>query len=239
MLQKLVISYRTSPDLPAPHSYQAELELVPDDMGLLVVFHRDYLERDMLEKQDIVAEGFTDDDDFVWTGRLSEIWKREVLELVGRSQLLAREPRQLHLMWEAEEKLAGSPEPESEWLLLTEQLIQACLEAGGKELPMELVLGKLEKNNFFEKGRLVWFFERKELIGQILEGAEKIFGQEEWTSSQQQLRKWIEKEAQQNDLFQIPSHKGLFWLLNGEVWLPYGSQTNMAPLHWVEDQLGM
>lgn len=239
MLKKLTISYRTSPDLPAPHSYQAEIELVPTEVGLQAVFHRDYLERDLLEKQDIEAEGFSDDDDFGWSGDLPKIWKSELLDLVGRTELLAREPRQLHLMWEADEKFAGSPEPESDWIILTEQLIQACLEAGGKEYPMELVLGKLEKNNFFERGRLVWFFERKELIGQILDGKEKSFGQQEWTSSQQLLRKWIEREAQQKDLFQIPPHKGLFWLLNGEVWLPYGSELAMAPIHWVEDQLGM
>lgn len=239
MFRKLVISYRTAQDLPAPHAFQAEISLIPTPEGLQVDFSREYIERDLLEKQEIEAEGFSHDDDFSWSGHLPQIWLDELSQLLAQTHLLPLEPKQLHLVWESDQKIAGRPENEMEWLFFAEQMIQACLEAGGKELPMELVLGKLEKSNFFEKARLVWYFERKELMGQILKGPEKQFSQIDWEKSQKQLQKWIEQEAQHQDLFQLPAHKGLFWLLNGEVWLAYGGGQDLESIHWVEDQLGM
>lgn len=220
-MQKIQISYRTSPELPPPHAFQAEigLELLASD--LWVRFSRTFIERDLIDAAEIEAEGFTEQDDFEWSGKLPLIWKKQLESLRTKTRLIAEEPRQLYLVVDDGGKISGRPEPDGEWILFTEQIMQACLEAGGKELPMELVLGKLEKNQFFEKVVLVWSFEHMSLQGQSVDGQQKMFPIATWQQTQGALKQWIEAEAQTTDLYQIPAHRGWFWLLNGEIWLPF------------------
>lgn len=221
-MQAIQISFRTAPELPPPHAFQAEIDIQVQDNRLAVRFLRLFIERDLLEKEEIEAEGFSHDDDFEWTGFLPQVWREELHRLAGNTQLVAEEPRQLYVVIQDGIKSSGRPEPEADWILFTEQMIQACLEAGGKERPMELVLGKLEKNEFFEKVALVWQFEHKSLEGQSADGQRKTFTMQAWQQSQLDLKEWIEKEAQGTDLFQLPTHRGWYWLLNGEIWLPFG-----------------
>lgn len=239
-MQEIQIHYHTGPYLSAPHAYQAEIICKPLADGVAMEIRQTYIDREHLDEKDIVSEGFTTEDDFAWQGKLPMVWLRNLEHRVGHLQLAEQPSEQLYLeIVSNEETKGGAPLDEAIWITFTEQLIQACLEAGEKELPMELVLGRLEKNNFYEKGRLVWSFANRKLTGQILNGKTKSFSEEDWISSQTALRKWIETEAQQVDLYQVPSFKGLFWLLNGEVWLPYGGGAGIPPLHWIEDELGM
>lgn len=221
MLQNLQISFRSAPDLPPPHAFQAEIHLTIQDNTLMVKYHLEYIERDLLEKEEIEAEGFTENDDFKWEGTLPEIWKSDWLKLFEKTTLIPEEPHQLYVVADSGSKKSGRPEPEAEWVLQTEQTMQACLEAGGSELPMELVLGKLEKNQFFEKALLVWFFENKTMKGQSEAGKIQEFNLDDWHQSQADLKTWIETEAMKTDLFQLPAQKGWYWLMNGEVWLPF------------------
>lgn len=240
MFQQFRLHYQTGPYISAPHAYEAEMVCVKRSDGLAVTCRQTYTDREHLDQKDIEAEGFTTNDDFAWEGVLPKVWLRIVEDRFRNIRFSTQPSHHLYLEIDAGlETKKGAPEPENEWITTTEQLIQACLEAGEKELPMELVMGKLEKNNFYERGRLVWSFAQRSLSAQVLNGRTRQFSEEEWLSSQQNLRKWIEVEAQHADLYQVPTYKGLFWLLNGEVWLPYGGGAEIAAIQWLEDQLGM
>lgn len=240
MFQSLQIHYQTGPFITAPHAYEVDLHFTSSKNGLEVIFTQTFIHREDLDKQEIEAEGFTENDDFSWKGTLPEIWNKELNAHLSSTAYSPELSEQLFLKVVSEKgNKQGVPQPESEWIALAELLTQACLEAGEKEHPMELVLGKLEKSNFYEKARLVWSFESRSLLGQILYGETKQFSDSEWIKSQENLKKWIEAEAQENDLYQVPGYKGLFWLLNGEVWLTYGNAPEIPAIQWIESELGM
>ena len=100
-----------------------------------------------------------------------------------------------------------------------------------------MTLGSLEKNNFYEKIRLEWSFSRREVIGEKLAGEKVVFKLTDWEEGQNQLKSWIEDEASGRDLYQLPTFRGIYWLMNNEVWLPYTPNQKGKIWEWVDSEV--
>lgn len=149
----LRIRFQTARSLPAPYAYFYTLELRPAFSDFLQVeLSITYPDRDDIDDDELIAEGFTRDDDFSWSGRLSKAWLQAVTKLANQTTLRPADEDKLDEdddFWEL--KIAQNPGPDrqgrpsdkgpgstDDWQYLVQELTQATLEADGRERPFEL-----------------------------------------------------------------------------------------------------
>jgi hypothetical protein len=143
----LQIYYQTAEDIPPPHSFQVSAKLSASDAGLKVEISREFTHREEIPLDEIEAEGFRENDSFSWIGTLPKIWSDEILFFENGIQKSNISNFQIQVSDDNGQN-AFTPNQADRWIEFSEELLQACLEESGAELPMELVLGQLEKNNF-------------------------------------------------------------------------------------------
>lgn len=211
--------FHTAPDIPPPLAFRAMIRLKKETDLISVEFSREYTGREEMPLQEIEAEGFSAEDDFQWAGNLPEFWFSELQKLTEVSEWKEASDTQVLFSGDCGEVWL-SPIQEKKWLVIAEEIIQACLEEGGKELPMEMVYGELLKNNFYEILSLEWRFARKEIHIIAKGGDQAAFTGRDWEDAGEQLKVWMEEEAREKDLYQLPKFKGYYWLVNNELWLP-------------------
>ncbi len=217
------IHYHTPDNLLPPASFTVEAHLAAIPGGLQVQIRQVFTGREEIPKEEIDAEGFTSEDDFFWEGSLPAIWLKEwEKNLSGESWEPAGSGHRVLIQKESEADWY-SPRMEEKWCLFVEEMLQACLEFSGRELPMELVLGRLEKSNFYESARIIWEFSTRSVSLELPRQPLLSRPDPVWKSSKEQVKEWVEMAAEKEDLYQPPKRKGWFWLLNGEVWLPFSS----------------
>ena len=141
-LRTLAVYY--APPFPPPYSYYYTLTIQWQSSGLSVTYDLEYTNREELSEEEILAEGFTLDDDYHWQGTLSEVW-REVLErMIEDTTTLNDQPvevsealLELTLQYAAQQQ-EGRPNNASAWDYCLQELIQAIYEASKKERPLEI-----------------------------------------------------------------------------------------------------
>ncbi len=134
--------------IPAPYTHFYKLSVMPGlKSGLQVDFEITYTDREDLDEEDIVGEGFTMADDFAWSGQLGEAWLPVIDKLATKTKLdpfdeaaLDEDDDFLEVTIDngAGSKQVGTPVDASSFLYPIQELIQAIYEAGGKEKPFEL-----------------------------------------------------------------------------------------------------
>ena len=68
------LQFQTSDLVPPPYSYAIEINAKEKSGKLEVEFELTYMDRDSLSKNEIEDEGFSNNDDFKWTGLLNASW---------------------------------------------------------------------------------------------------------------------------------------------------------------------
>jgi hypothetical protein len=140
-----IIRYQTAPVVPAPYSnFQTiQLNLVSED-DLVVDFTVKYTDREDLEEDEILEEGFTAEDDFNWKGPVPANWIREFSTIYSSSKIIRqREEKEFEDFVEIEIEENGKrvtvyPVDRERWVYFLQELMQAILETSGRELPFEL-----------------------------------------------------------------------------------------------------
>ncbi len=146
IISSVEISYFT-PDLPPPYAYNYLLTAAIDKEGLKVKFRLEYIDREELEEEEILAEGFTLDDDFSFEGNLPVVWKNELLTQLDKTSFLKGNPEQypIHLKLKtAGETYEGYPSDYNNWEYFLQELVQGIFEAGMKERPLELYFRSID-----------------------------------------------------------------------------------------------
>jgi hypothetical protein len=68
------IYYHTNQDWPPPYCYEVYIEMDGQDLEQNVVFEMNYTHRDSLSEEEIETEGFTENDNFAWSGKIEHVW---------------------------------------------------------------------------------------------------------------------------------------------------------------------
>jgi hypothetical protein len=140
-----IIRYQTAPVVPAPYSnFQTiKLQLVSED-DLSVDFSIKYTDREDLEEDEILDEGFTTDDDFNWKGAVPSNWITEFVKIYTSSKIIRqREEKEFEDFVEIEieendKRVTVYPVDKERWVYFLQEFMQAILETSGRELPFEL-----------------------------------------------------------------------------------------------------
>ncbi|MGV3561416.1 hypothetical protein [Larkinella arboricola] len=151
---KLEIRYQTAMVVPPPYAHFFTIILrASADKRLTIELTMTYTDRDELEEDEIVGEGFTLNDDYQWSGQLPAIWAQTVGDLVRKTQLKAFDEEKLtdnqeYFLVAIEQKSQGSrsgaPTQRTEWQFLSQELIQAVYEISGREKPFEATYVEIE-----------------------------------------------------------------------------------------------
>ena len=139
----LQIRYQTARSLPAPYAYFYTLTAKPTNSDVQIDLAITYPDRDDIDDDELIAEGFTRDDDFSWSGRLPDAWLRAFTDIVGKTRLQPLDEEQLGEdddFWEItlDGGSVGKPANSDDWQYLVQELIQATYEADQRERPFEL-----------------------------------------------------------------------------------------------------
>lgn len=215
---EIELVYQTRAEKAAPYAFQCVFLLKNQQNQVQVLVQQHFTDRDQIPLEEIEAEGFTENDDFSWEGNLPKIWSALLRSLMEQSDF-SEDLHDVVQLASLNSNKAISPLQADKWESFCEELLQACYESAGREGLMELVWGKLEKNNFYEQARILWSFRDRSVVAELLNGERKQWSETVWQSSRQALQAWIEREASKKDLFAYPSSKGWYWLLNQDIWL--------------------
>lgn len=145
----LQIRYQTAAIMPGPFAHFYTLTLTPTPQQTLQTeITIDYPDREELDDEDIIGEGFTLDDNFAWQGTLPQTWLNAVMPLTVNPKLkplneddLGENDDFFEVTLETADgpKKAGTPVDRDAWQYLAQELIQATYEAAGREHPFELI----------------------------------------------------------------------------------------------------
>lgn len=145
----LHIRFQSAGMIPAPYTHFYELTARPAAglTGLQVDFSITYTDREELDEEDLIGEGFTLTDDFAWSGQLGAAWVPVVHKITSDTKL---EPFDETRLGEKDDFLevtidtgfddpeVGTPADAESFQYAIQELIQAIYEASGREKPFEL-----------------------------------------------------------------------------------------------------
>ncbi len=143
--------------MPAPYSYEVSFEFSKDSN---LKFQMNYTNRDELSEDEILDEGFSENDDFNWEGKLNSVWEAEIESLLAKTEARNSTRDQEILLKRAGDKFA--PRNYKEWNLLIQDLIQAVFETAGKEKEWQMDL-QIVKNGKKDLQKMTVYFAKKEI----------------------------------------------------------------------------
>ncbi len=146
--QRLQIRYQTARSLPAPYAYFYTLTAQPVANGEVQIdLAITYPDRDDIDDDELIAEGFTREDDLTWSGRMPKPWAETITSLTRATRLQPLDEEALGEdddFWEITiendngAKKQGSPPKADDWQYTVQELIQAVYERMNRERPFEL-----------------------------------------------------------------------------------------------------
>lgn len=170
MFKNVLIRFQTARSLPAPYAYFFTLTVRPAFKDYLAVdLSISYPDREDIDEDELIAEGYTRNDDFAWNGRLGNVWQQAVDQLVRGTQVEALNEDELNEdddFWEititAEDgtQQAGMPRNHEDWQYLIQELMQATYESAGRERPFELIYVEPQRDGDTEVQLTASFVER-------------------------------------------------------------------------------
>nr|MBI1230982.1 hypothetical protein [Cytophagales bacterium] len=154
---RLEVEYQTG-EVPPPFSHFFKLKLSFEKRFVNTQFEVTYTEREDLSVEEIVNEGFTENDDFKFVGEIPKVWQQEFLSLYSRSKwshqkMLGPEGGVKVLAKDLHGKIVRSiPLNADEWHYLTQEYIQAIYEVSKREAPLMIRYKEITSDK-------VWMYE--------------------------------------------------------------------------------
>ncbi len=142
----LQIRYQTARSLPAPYAYFYTLEAKPANGAVQIDLAITYPDRDDIDDDELMAEGFTRADDFRWAGQLPGTWLQALTDVAAKTRLQPLDEDRLvedDDFWSVRLGNTGNSQPgkpanADDWQYVVQELIQATYEADKRESPFEL-----------------------------------------------------------------------------------------------------
>lgn len=139
----LVVKFQTAAVMPPPYAYFYTLQIEKKPSGLAIDYILQYLERDEIDEEAILEEGFTLNDDFGWKGDLPEVWREELTQLLNQTTLAAdvkikETDNYIEFLFDEGQSAGTFPTERKPWDYFLQELVQAIYEAAKKERAFEL-----------------------------------------------------------------------------------------------------
>ena len=244
-LAKLQIRYQTARSLPAPYAYFYTLTAQPVRAGssaddtLQIDFAITYPDREDIDDDELIAEGYTRDDDFSWSGRLPQTWLRTISDLVNKTKLSPLDEDKLgeedefwamHIETTDQSPRTGAPKNDEDWQYLMQELIQATYESIGRERPFELTYLDLSRHNDLEL-RLTASFAQRTVKIQSNHNRQEPVKTLPWTVLQRVMSEVYAHDYDPDSAeLKRPKQEGKWLNMGGEEWYDIRSLTQLTKI---------
>lgn len=148
----LTIKFQTSEIVPPPYSYFYTLTLAKNDEGLVADFDHQYLDRDELDEEAILEEGFGLNSDYAWKGNLSAVWKKELEKVLSKNTYKAESTIKetedyIELIFPnaSEKETSYFPIKIADFEYFLQEIMQAIYEVSKKEQPFKLEYRNIDR----------------------------------------------------------------------------------------------
>ncbi len=140
-----IVRFQSAPVVPAPFAHFFTLKLdIRSQREMNVDFTIQYTDREDMDEDDILDEGFTLDDDYAWKGDVPALWITEFQSIFSSSKIIRqREEKEFEDFIEIELEENGKrvtvyPVDKERWNYFLQELMQAIFEVSEREKPFEL-----------------------------------------------------------------------------------------------------
>ena len=149
MFTSIVIKFQTAPTTPPPFSHFYTITLATNAVNgnaIKASFELIYTDRVGFDADEIEAEGFTQNDDYTWSGLLPSVWTAELERLVEKTKSFkpieekdTEDYLEVALLMDGQQR-AGAPNNAAAWQYAAQELVQAIYETAGRERPFDIEL---------------------------------------------------------------------------------------------------
>lgn len=226
--KRLQIRYQTARSLPAPYAYFYTLTARPIANNTLQIdLAITYPDRDDIDDDELIAEGFTRNDDFSWAGRLPNTWLESIEKLLARTQLQPLDEDTLDEdddFWDmtidnAGGSQQGRPANADDWQYLVQELIQATYESIGRERPFELTYLHLNGQQDDLEIQLTASFSERTVDLVTIRNRREHLQRLPWATLQKVMGKVYEQDFDpENTQLKRPKQEGQWLNLGSEEW---------------------
>ena len=135
----MIVDISFQAELPPPYAFAAVIKCKIGN-EVFLDFQQEYLGRGNLNESEILAEGFSLNDDLKWQGIIGKNWKSVLSDF--NSCNYTSEPNRdnyIHITIDGSEK--GFPDDTNQAALTVQELIQAVFENSERALPLHIEIG--------------------------------------------------------------------------------------------------
>lgn len=183
LFKKLQVRYQTARSLPAPYAYFYTLTARSVAANALQIdLSITYPDRDDIDDDELIAEGYTRDDDFAWSGQLPKAWLQTLTGLVDKTRFTELDENELgedDEFWEISVETDGAspkrgkPKNADDWQYLMQELIQTTYETTARERPFSLIYLDIDKQTELDIRLIASFAERTVQVSRRQQGREQ------------------------------------------------------------------
>ncbi|UFH53320.1 hypothetical protein [Spirosoma sp. KNUC1025] len=238
--KRLQIRYQTARSLPAPYAYFYTFTASQSAANTLQVeLAITYPDRDDIDDDELIAEGYTRDDDFSWTGKLPRAWSETLGNLIAKTRLqpvdedvLDEDDDFWDMTIEADGvSKQGRPANVDDWQYLMQELIQASYESIGRERPFELTYLNLNRHQGDQEIQLTASFSDRSVKVLRIENRREQAQTLPWTALQRIMSKVYEHDFDAEAAHaKRPRIDGQWLNLGGEEWYNISSLRALTKL---------
>ncbi|TLV03126.1 hypothetical protein [Dyadobacter luticola] len=220
------ILFQTASVVPAPYSHFYTLKMdITSEKDIEVDFKITYLDRDEVSEDELFDEGFTNDDDYQWSGAVPAVWIEEFRQILGSSKLVRKKQDSefedfIEIEMEEEgQRVNTYPVDKERWSYFLQEFMQAIFETGGREKPFELTFVEIAENRKVTLDLKASFAQKSFTITKDKGIARKL----EWSQLQKIMDTVYKAEFVSDNAFEAkPSRKGKFITAGDGLWYQLG-----------------
>lgn len=242
--QRLQIRYQTARSLPAPYAYFYTLTAkLSGASELQVDLTITYPDRDDIDDDELIAEGFTREDDLTWSGRLPKNWLNTLDNLARATRLQPLDEETLGEdddFWEITIendngiKKQGIPQNADDWQYTVQELIQAIYERMNRERPFELTYLDNSTGAETSERRITASFSERSIRFLSIQNKREQSRALPWSTLQQIMSKVYEHEFDPDKTqLKRPARSGQWLNLGSEEW--YDINRLKALTKWLDE----
>lgn len=144
----MILYFRTADSIPPPYANEVTIAAQLDDSDQVqLTFTQTYLDRDDLDDEDILEEGFTLNDDVSWAGKLNQAWKDALTSLADKVKPYKEVQSAVYDTTYIEiEQNKFTPSNADLFKRFIEQLQQAIFELNGRESSLQIEIRQISDN---------------------------------------------------------------------------------------------
>ncbi|MDP5121749.1 MAG: hypothetical protein NWQ46_09155, partial [Spirosomaceae bacterium] len=220
------IFFQTAESIPPPYANEVKIAGDANGESISVSFEQTYLQRDELDDEEIIDEGFSLEDDMTWNGEMNAAWAVEFQKVSESIKGYTTASNSAHddISVEIEgEKFA--PKNVDALKRFIEQLQQAIFEFEKREAPLSIIIKNITKTEESETSLNASFLERT-----YVQTINNQTINQHWNQLDEHLKlifagDYIYEKASNK----IPSKKGLYVNLGNEWWFEVGKSLLIQP----------